>query len=163
MADNKANMMISLNAIILSVIITYLGAKTSVLGTNTGLATYRILVPIGILMLTTLGSVVTAIISAQPEVTSFSFKKKKDKKINARKINILFFGNFTNLPLEDFQSGMHDIMRDKDSLYNNMITDIYYLGVVLERKYKILRISYTIFMVGLVLTVLGFIIAMASY
>lgn len=162
-ADNKANMMISLNAIILSVIITYLSAQTSILGSGTGLATYRILVPIGILLLTTLGSVVTAIVSAQPEVTSFSFKKKKDKKINSRKINILFFGNFTNLPLEDFQSGMHDIMRDKDALYNNMITDIYYLGVVLERKYKILRISYTIFMVGLVLTVLGFIIAMASY
>ncbi|GAB3823555.1 hypothetical protein GCM10028895_30650 [Pontibacter rugosus] len=162
-ADNKANMMISLNAIILSVVITYLSAQTSILGTGTGLATYRILIPIGILLLTTLGSVVFAIISAQPEVTSFSFKKKKDKKLDSRKINILFFGNFTNLPLEDFQGGMHDLMRDKKALYNNMITDIYYLGVVLERKYKILRISYTIFMVGLVLTVLGFVIAMISY
>lgn len=68
-----------------------------------------------------------------------------------------------NLPLEEFQSGMHDIMRDKKSLYNNMITDIYYLGDVLNRKYKILRISYTIFMVGLVLTVVGFAVAVASY
>jgi predicted metal-dependent HD superfamily phosphohydrolase len=162
-ADNKANMMISLNAIIISVIITYLSAKTSLLGSDAGLVTYRILIPIGILLLTTLGSVVFAIISAQPEVTSFSLKKKKDKKLDSRKINILFFGNFTNLSLEDFQSGMFDIMRDEKALYNNMITDIYYLGVVLERKYNILRISYTIFMVGLVLTVLGFASAMISY
>ncbi len=156
-ADNKANMMISLNAIILSVVITYLSTKTSVSGTE--FAQHRkLLIPIGTLLLTTLGSVIFAIISAQPEVTSFSFKKEK---INSRKVNLLFFGNFTNLALEDFQHGMHEIMRDKKSLYNNMITDIYYLGEVLDRKYKILRISYSIFMVGLVLTVIAFGISIA--
>lgn len=161
-ADNKANMMISLNAIIISVIITYLSAKTSSIGADYA-TTRTVLVPIGILLLTTLGSVVFAIISAQPEVTSFTFKKKKNKRLDTRKINLLFFGNFTKLPLEEFRSGMHDIMRDKKSLYNNMITDIYYLGEVLDRKYKVLRISYTIFMVGLVLTVVGFAIAVASF
>ncbi|NEM99680.1 Pycsar system effector family protein [Pontibacter burrus] len=158
-ADNKANMMISLNAIILSVVITYLSAKTSTTGTE--FAQHRaLLIPVGTLLLTALGSVIFAIISAQPEVTSFSFKKNK---INSRKVNLLFFGNFTNIPLEDFQHGMHNIMRDKKSLYNNMITDIYYLGEVLKRKYKILRISYTIFMLGLVLTVIAFGISVAYF
>jgi predicted metal-dependent HD superfamily phosphohydrolase len=158
-ADNKANMMISLNAIILSVVITYLSTKTSVSGPE--FAQHRsLLIPIGTLLLTALGSVVFAIISAQPEITSFSFKKEK---MNSRKVNLLFFGNFTNIPLEDFQHGMHNIMRDKKSLYNNMITDIYYLGEVLKRKYKILRISYTIFMVGLVLTVIAFGISIAYF
>ncbi|WP_018476642.1 Pycsar system effector family protein [Pontibacter roseus] len=158
-ADNKANMMISLNAIIMSVIITYLSTKSSVTGAE--FAQHRsLLIPVGMLLLTTLGSVVFAIISAQPEVTSFSLNKKK---LNSRKVNLLFFGNFTNIPLEDFQHGMHEIMRDKKSLYNNMITDIYYLGDVLSRKYKILRISYTIFMVGLVLTVIAFGISIAYY
>lgn len=78
-------------------------------------------------------------------------------------MNLLFFGNFTKIPLEEFQKGMHEIMRDKTSLYNNMITDIYYLGDVLDRKYKILRISYTIFMVGLILTVIAFSVAVAYY
>lgn len=161
-ADNKANMMISLNAIIMSVVITYLSAKSSVIGVE--FTQHRtLIIPIGILLLTTLGSVIFAIISAQPEVTSFTLRRNKNQKINTRKVNLLFFGNFTKIPLEDFQNGMHDIMRDKKALYNNMITDIYYLGEVLSRKYKILRISYTIFMVGLVLTVLGFAIAVASY
>ncbi|WP_187264536.1 Pycsar system effector family protein [Pontibacter beigongshangensis] len=158
-ADNKANMMISLNAIIMSVIITYISAKSSVIGTE--FAQHRIIIiPIGSLLLTTLGSIIFAIISAQPEVTSFAMNKNKMKN---RDVNLLFFGNFTNLALEDFQQGMHEIMRDKKSLYNNMITDIYYLGEVLDRKYKILRISYTIFMFGLVLTVIAFSIAMAYY
>ena len=154
-ADNKANMMISLNAIILSVIITYLGAKTSVLGTEFT-RNPILMVPIGILILTTLGSVVSAIMSAQPEVTSFNIRPNK---VKSKKVNILFFGNFTKIPLEDFQSGMHDLMREKDALYNNMITDIYYLGDVLSKKYRLLRISYTIFMIGLILTVLSFIVA----
>lgn len=159
-ADNKANMMISLNAIIMSVIITYLSAKTSVTGAE--FAQHRsLLIPVGMLLLTTLCSIIFAIISAQPDITSFTLKK--NQQINSKKVNLLFFGNFTNIPLEDFQQGMHEIMRDKKSLYNNMITDIYYLGEVLNRKYKILRISYTIFMVGLVLTVVAFGFSIAWY
>lgn len=158
-ADNKANMMISLNAIIISVIITYLSAKSSVIGTD--FAQHRtLIIPIGMLLLTTLGSIIFAIISAQPDVTRFNFN---EKKIVNRNINLLFFGNFTKLTLEEFQKGIHEIMRDKNSLYTNMTTDIYYLGEVLDRKYKILRISYTIFMVGLVLTVISFAVAVLTY
>ncbi|GAB3530873.1 hypothetical protein GCM10027443_12230 [Pontibacter brevis] len=161
MADNKANMMISLNAIILSIVITYVSAQSAIIGSE--FAKHRtIIIPIGLLLLTTLGSLVFAIISAQPEVTSFNINKSK-KKVNTRNVSLLFFGNFSKLPLEGFQEGMHDIMRDKKSLYNNMITDIYFLGDVLSRKYRILRISYSIFMIGLVITVLGFAIAFATY
>ncbi|UOQ72757.1 Pycsar system effector family protein [Hymenobacter cellulosilyticus] len=73
-----------------------------------------------------------------------------------RRVNLLFFGNFTKLSLDDFQNGMTGLMRNKDNLYTNMVTDIYYLGEVLSRKYRLLRISYTIFMVGLILTALSF-------
>ncbi len=156
-ADNKANMMISLNAIIMSVIITYLGAKTSVIGTEFT-RNPILMIPVGILLLTTLGSVVSAIMSAQPEVTSFNIKPNK---VQSKKVNLLFFGNFTKLPLEDFQAGMYDLMREKDALYTNMITDIYYLGDVLAKKYQLLRISYTIFMIGLILTVIAFVIAIS--
>ncbi|MBK0403380.1 metal-dependent phosphohydrolase [Adhaeribacter sp. BT258] len=156
MADNKANMMISLNAIIMSVIITYLGAKTSMLGAQFT-KNPILLVPVGSLLLATLGSVIFAILSAQPEVTSFAVKPQK---VINRKINMLFFGNFTRIALEDFQHSIHEIMRDKNTLYNNMITDIYYLGEVLKKKYSLLRVSYTIFMFGLILTVLSFIVAM---
>ncbi|GAB2457735.1 hypothetical protein GCM10011375_06630 [Hymenobacter qilianensis] len=155
MADNKANMMISLNAVILSILITYLGAKTSSIGpafTRNPILT----VPMGLLVATALGSVVSAILSAQPDVTTFKWLKKSPAIATNRRINILFFGNFTKLSLDAFQGGMYELMRDKDLMYTNMITDIYYLGEVLSRKYRLLRISYTIFMVGLILTALSF-------
>ncbi|TGE27353.1 Pycsar system effector family protein [Hymenobacter metallicola] len=155
MADKKASMMISLNAVIMSIIITYLGAKTTAIGpafTRNPILT----VPMGLLLATALGSVVSAILSAQPDVTSFKWLKKSPQVATNRRVNLLFFGNFTKLSLDDFHSGMTGLMRNKDNLYTNMVTDIYYLGEVLARKYRLLRISYTIFMVGLILTVLSF-------
>ncbi|ALD22455.1 Pycsar system effector family protein [Hymenobacter sp. DG25A] len=155
MADKKANMMISLNAVIMSVIITYLGAKSTALGpafTKNPILT----VPMGILLATALGSVVSAILSAQPDVTSFKWLSRSPQVATNRRVNLLFFGNFTKLNLDDFQGGMNELMRQKEKLYTNMVTDIYYLGEVLARKYRLLRISYTIFMVGLILTTISF-------
>ncbi len=163
MADKKAGMMIQLNAVILSVIITYLGAKSSHLVTgDANFARNPILaVPMGVLLLTTLGSVTSAILSAQPDVTSFKWLKKNPTIATNRRVNLLFFGQFTKLSLQHFQEGMRELMRQKDTLYTNMVTDLYYLGEVLDRKYKLLRVSYSIFMVGLILTALSFGIVLA--
>ena len=157
MADQKANMMIQLNTLLISALITYLAARS----TTTGIALLQnpiVAVPGALLLATGLGSVVTAILSAQPEITSFRLNTKVKPTAN-RRINLLFFGNFVKLPLEEFQEGMRDLMRQKDALYMNMTTDIYYLGDVLSKKYRLLKISYTIFMVGIILVVFSFVIS----
>ncbi|MCA8832045.1 Pycsar system effector family protein [Hymenobacter pini] len=164
MADKKANMMISLNAVLMSLIITYFGAKLgskSAALNNVGLIRNPVIaVPMGILLATALGSVITAILCAQPDVTSFKWLKKSPEIATNRRVNLLFFGNFSKLSLDNFQQGMTEIMGQKDALYTNMVTDIYYLGDVLTKKYRLLRLSYTIFMVGLILTALSFGIAL---
>ena len=63
------------------------------------------------------------------------------------------------MDLFDYDWAMREMMADKDYLYGNMIKDIYYLGIVLARKYKLLRISYNIFMFGLITAILAFGIA----
>ena len=162
MADKKASMMIQLNAVLISVIITYLGAKMGKAGTLGPVMTSNPVlgIPVGILLATALGSVTTAILSAQPDVTSFAWLKKSPEIATNRRVNLLFFGQFTKLSLDNFQSGMRELMRQKEGLYTNMVTDVYYLGEVLSRKYRLLRTSYTIFMVGLILTALSFAIAL---
>ena len=64
------------------------------------------------------------------------------------------------MKVEDYQWGMQQMMRDADYLYSSMIKDIYYLGKVLGRKYRYLRIAYSIFMFGFVVAILSFIIAL---
>jgi hypothetical protein len=61
--------------------------------------------------------------------------------------------------LEEYTSGMLKVMADKDFLYGTLIRDVYSQGVVLGRKYRLLRTAYNVFMFGLIISVLAFIIA----
>ena len=60
---------------------------------------------------------------------------------------------------DDYEWGMKEMMKDADYLYSSLIRDIYYLGVVLGKKYRLLRLSYTIFMFGFVISVISFLCA----
>jgi hypothetical protein len=61
------------------------------------------------------------------------------------------------MPKDDYVKGLEELMQDSRRLYDNMARDLHGLGNVLAKKYKLLRISYSVFMVGLVLSVLSFI------
>lgn len=147
LADTKANIMISINGLMLSVL---LGAISSKIDANPWL-----LEPTIILLLGCLISLVFAVLSARPRVESTPVSLEDVRQNLA---NILFFGNFSNMERQDFMTGMKDLMMNTDTLYQNMILDIYGLGLVLRKKYKLLRISYTIFMIGLIIGVTAFII-----
>ena len=78
------------------------------------------------------------------------------EEIRDKTANLLFFGNFYKMDLKDFEWGINEMIKDKNYLYSSMIRDFYNLGKVLSVKYKYLRISYMIFMIGLVFSVLVF-------
>ena len=153
-ADGKANMMISVNSIILSVIITMAGTGFSI-SNSTFVANLRYVIPIFLLLLGTLGSVIFAIISARPKVTDA--KVTRDDLEN-RQASITFFGNFVNTTLEEFIGNMDYLKGNQDLLYDNMAIDLYYLGQVLNKKYRLLKVSYNLFMAGLVLSALAFVV-----
>lgn len=147
-ADNKANIMISVNSIILSVIISVLIRKLEEYPHMTA--------PALMLTFTCLATIVFAVLATRPNVTKGKFEH--DDILN-KKTNLLFFGNFHKMSLEDYQWGMKEMLKDADYLYGSMMKDIYFLGAVLGKKYKLLRVSYTIFMFGFVLSILGFLVA----
>ena len=97
-----------------------------------------------------------SILSTRPKVTTGKFTKED---VAQKKVNLLFFGNFHKMPLEDFQDGMLEIMNDRDYLYKSLMKDLYFLGIVLEKKYRLLRIAYNIFMVGIIVSVVAFVVA----
>ena len=63
------------------------------------------------------------------------------------------------MKLEDYEWGMREMLDDSEYLYGSLIRDIYFLGIVLGKKYRLLRISYTIFMFGLAVSVLLFVLS----
>lgn len=151
-ADNKANIMLSVNAIVLSVVVANLATK---LDTNP-----HLVIPTIILVGVCLASLFYAIQATRPKVTE---GKSSIEDIKARRSNLLFFGNFYNMPIDDFHYGMMEMIRDEDFLYSSMTRDLYYLGVVLAKKYTFLRICYNIFLFGIIVAVLAFVFAVVYH
>ena len=146
LADNKANMMISINGIIISIILASVAPK---LDKNMWL-----LFPTLVLLIGNLVSMIYAILAARPRV---SRKPISLKDLRTSEGNILFFGNFANMRESEFVQGMEDMMSDKALVYDTMTRNIYGLGSVLNRKFALLQVAYTSFMVALVVGVMSFI------
>lgn len=152
MADSKANIMVSINAIILSVIVSLLLGKLEEFP--------ELLVPTLMLIGSCLITIVYAVLATRPNISTGKFTTEDIKK---KKTNLLFFGNFHGMHLDDYDWGMKEMMKDSDFLYGSIIKDIYFNGKVLARKYKLLRISYSIFMFGFVASILAFLIAILIF
>lgn len=148
MADHKANILISVNAIIISVILGVLLRKLQ--------DEEYLLYPTIIFLAVAVTTIVISILATRPKISEGKFTPED---IAQKKTNLLFFGNFHKASYEDYNAAMRDMMLDTDYLYSSLIKDIYYLGVVLGRKYKLIRLAYNIFMVGIIVSVLAFALA----
>jgi hypothetical protein len=144
--------MISVNTLVLTIIVSIMVRK---LDTNP-----HLVIPTAILTVTSLITLIYAILVTRPKVTSGTFT---EEDIKQKKANLLFFGNFHRMNLGDFTWGMKEMINDKEYLYDNMIKDFYYLGQVLGEKYRKLRYCYTIFMWGIIISVIAFTIAFLMY
>lgn len=146
-ADNKSNIMISINGIIISIIIASISSK---IDSNPWL-----LIPTSLLLITCMTALVYSILAARPRVSN---EKVTLDDVRANRSNLLYFGNFYKLSREDYVTGMEELMADSERLYNTMARDLYGLGTVLETKFRLLRIAYNVFMWGLALSVSSYII-----
>ncbi|AUC80587.1 phosphohydrolase [Nonlabens sp. MB-3u-79] len=152
-ADTKANILLSVNAIIISLALANLIPKLEQVSNR------HLLWPTLILVLFSVASIVLSIMSTRPNITSGEFT---DEQVQNRDVNLLFFGNFHKVPFQRYQKALMSLIDDKEEIYESLIKDLWSLGVVLNRKYTLLRWTYTIFMIGIIGSVLAFIIAFST-
>ncbi|GGA91171.1 MULTISPECIES: Pycsar system effector family protein [Mucilaginibacter] len=148
MADNKAHIMITVNSIILSAIISLVLRKLD--------EHSNLLIPTFMLLSVSLATMIFSILSTRPSIPPGLFTPED---INKKTVNLLFFGNFYRMSYQDYSDGMEKMMEDREFLYGSLIRDNYSQGVVLGKKYRLLRASYNIFMFGLIVSVVAFIIS----
>lgn len=149
-ADTKANILLSVNAIIISL------ALSSLLPKLDNPSNTYLIIPTGVFLLFSVTSMILSVLATRPNVTTGEFTRKE---VEEKKVNLLFFGNFHKMPFNEYKLAMHQLMEDKDYIYDTMIKDLYFLGKVLHKKYRILRITYTVFMIGIIISVISFVIA----
>lgn len=148
MADNKAHIMITTTSIIISVLLSILLRK---LEDNAYL-----IFPTILLLTICVITMVFSILATRPTIPHGTFT---EEDITDKKVNLLFFGNFYRMNYNDYAAGMQAMMNDRDFLYGSLTKDVYSQGVVLGRKYRLLRVGYNVFMFGIVASVFSFIIA----
>lgn len=149
-ADTKANILLSVNAIIISMVLSNLVSKLDNPSND------YLIYPTILFSAFTVASIVLSIIATRPNVTQGKFSKED---VANKKVNLLFFGNFHQMKLDEFEWGMGEMMKDRDYLYGSLTKDLYFLGLVLNRKYSLLRTTYTVFMIGIVVSVIAFVVA----
>ena len=144
-ADTKANIMLSVNAIIISLVLSNLISK---LDNNNFL-----IIPTAIFVLFSAITMILAVIATRPNVTRGEFTKED---VENKSVNLTFFGNFHKMELEQFEWAIEELLKDRNYVYKSLTKDLYFLGQVLDRKYRILRLTYTIFVAGTVISLLSF-------
>lgn len=144
-ADTKANIMLSVNAIIISLVLSNLISK---LDNNNYL-----IVPTAIFILFSAITMILAVIATRPNVTRGEFTKED---VENKSVNLTFFGNFHKMELEQFEWAIEELLKDRDYVYKSLTKDLYFLGKVLDRKYRILRLTYTIFVAGTIISLTAF-------
>ncbi len=148
MADNKAHIMITTTSIIISVLLSVLLRK---LEDNSNL-----IIPTLMMLAVCVITMVFSILSTRPTIPHGTFTQQD---LDEKKTNLLFFGNFYRMNFNDYSAGMQQMMNDREFLYGSLTRDVYSQGVVLGRKYHLLRIAYDVFMFGIVVSVIAFVIS----
>ncbi|MDZ7269054.1 MAG: DUF5706 domain-containing protein [candidate division KSB1 bacterium] len=136
MADNKANMLITVSALILSLSLVNFNDPT--------------LQPAIISMgLTCVATILLAVYATLPNLPP----RLPRPDPQSPGFNIIFFGYFSQLEYPVFAQEMQKVINDRSRVYDSLARDLYNLGKVLgDRKYRFIRMSYLVFMTGLVIS-----------
>ncbi|MGG5506011.1 MULTISPECIES: Pycsar system effector family protein [unclassified Myroides] len=149
-ADRKANILLSVNAIIISICLSTLIPKLD------SPSNAHLIVPTFILIFFSVATIIFAIMSTRPKVTAGTFSQEE---LDNHTVNLLFFGSFHKMPLDQYYKTLRNLIRKEENIYEALTTDLYYLGKVLNRKYTLLRMTYTIFTIGILTSVVAFVLA----
>jgi hypothetical protein len=152
LADYKANLIISINSIIISVVISLLIVQ---LKTNKYLE-----LPTLIMILTNVITILIAVSATRPKMR---FIPKSSDYAESADNNLLYHGNFNKMSFDQFSRTIKKTMVSKDDLYNSLIKDIYHQGNLLNLKFKRINAAYSVFVAGLLLSIISFVVSFLLY
>jgi hypothetical protein len=151
-ADNKANIMLSVNALIITFALPLLGKEIA--------ENRMLLFPTIMLLSVCVVSMIFATLATRPiPMKGYSTMDN----ILAKKSNLFFFGNYFNMTFDEYEQGMNATVADDDILDTTIMRDLFFLGKTLGNKYAYLRKCYTIFMYGIIVSVIAFVIVFGFY
>lgn len=142
-ADNKANVLLSLNALMLTFIVPLMIPNRDLIREQ------YLFIPLAILILTCLATISIAVFVLRPG------------KLGAQKIQIneksqispFFFGNFERMSKSDYLQYSNSVLEDDEKVKTFLSNDFYHIGARLSEKMRWIRLAFNIFILGLVVSI----------
>jgi hypothetical protein len=144
-ADQKAALMISVNAILISVIITFGLDKVSL--------DSALLYPICFLLLVCVFTIIFSVLATRPNVP-------KHANTAPENLDLFYFGDFAHLTLEQYQFHLQNLLSNETKLSEKLTANIYAQGKVLCKKFYLLKIAYYIFLIGFPLSIVWILVGL---
>lgn len=138
-ADNKANVLLSVNALMLTFLIPLILPHIDIV------KAFKLYIPLTILSITCL---VTIYMSALVLKPGKFFEKQKEIKKGSY-ISPFFFGNFYKMGRAEFSQYIQSALANDTMIKNHIIEDLHYIGSRLGQKMSLIRIAFNIFLIGL--------------
>ncbi|MCW1429073.1 Pycsar system effector family protein [Novosphingobium sp. JCM 18896] len=102
---------------------------------------------------------ISAFLSALCAIAAVLPSFRPPRRQSSDRENVLFFGVFANLSEDEYADRVLAALRSDETVFRTMLRDIHQNGVVLQRKkYRYLGYAYRIFLAGLTLTLVTFLV-----
>lgn len=144
--DTKSNILVTVNAIIISVV---LGSLYPRLGEDS-----HMIFAVVPLVLTNLASIAYAIFATRPKLLAKGAFVEED--IHTKKAGLMTFDDFFKVDEDTYQAAVNRVMEDREFLYQTITKDVYRLGIDLNDRYRFIRIAYNIFLIGIIVSAFMF-------
>lgn len=145
-ADNKAHILISINSLMLTILVPILLSNYGII------LEMKLSLPMGIFALTCLLTIVFSI----KVLTPFNGKKNKSTKDAKALKSPFFFSNYADLTLDEYKQLFNETTSSKNITNQVIIGDLYYFGINLDSKYKLVIVAYNVFYIGMILSFVTF-------
>ncbi|MEM9823695.1 MAG: Pycsar system effector family protein [Bacteroidota bacterium] len=142
LADNKANVLLSLNAFIIAALVPL------VITNLDNIVAASLFIPLVILALTCF---VTVYISAQVLKPS-DFDNFREQMMPEAKVSPFFFGNFYQMEAKEYFQHIEQSLAEPQLIKAHLTQDLYYVGRRLGQKMELVRLAYNLFIIGIFLT-----------
>lgn len=152
-ADNKANVLLSLNALMLTFLIPITIPYFNII------EEYRLIFPMMLLVSTCLITIYISALVLKP--SKFSHNQKQQRK--GFRVSPFFFGNFYKMNREEFGVYMESAVSKKERVNSHLADDLHFIGTTLGKKMELIRIAFSIFMIGLFVSILMSILCVYLY
>lgn len=147
-ADHRTSTMIHVNAIMMSLVLALLARRIE--------AEPDLLAPTVFLLLVNLAVVFISINSMRAAKERLS-----EAEARLRDANVISVSNDTRLSLAEFTGQMEQLIADPRQFQRKVLEHLYFARVISHQRSKALRLTYRVFLYGITIAVIGFVVVMA--